>query len=244
MSGFEGSFLGDAARVGVDAILECGVCWWVYDPARGDEVWQVAPGTPFTALPSHWRCPNCDAAPEQFMLLGEGSGAGPDRHKRPAPEAGLEALARHSRQIEKAYVAVDQRMRELPVYNDRLGVLVTGMRRCAEGLLCVVATPWCMNLVLLAMDGGARREGTSREIAFPSGRYPFTAGYLEGVGALESCSLFSPMDAFDDPDVVAEVAAQVMHGLFEPDAETAADATGGPSAGLSRRQFLRSASRA
>jgi len=242
MSGFEGSFLGDVARLGADAILECGVCWWVYDPARGDEVWQIPPGTPFAGLPSHWRCPNCDAAREQFMLLGEGSAASAEGHGRPAPEAGLEALARHSHGLEQAYVAVDQRMRELTVYNDRLGIQVTGMRRCAEGLLCVVTTPWCMNLVLLAMDGSARREGTSREIALPSGRYPFTAGYLEGVGAIESCSLFSPMDAFDDPGVVAEVAEQVMHGLFEPDAETSPEAAGGASTGLSRRQFLRSAS--
>jgi hypothetical protein len=50
------------------------------------------------------------------------------------------------------------------------------------------------------------------------------------------------MDAFDHPDVVAEVAEQVMHGLFEPDAETSSKAAGGASTGLSRRQFLRSAS--
>ena len=242
MSGFEGSYLGDAARLGADAILECGVCWWVYDPARGDEVWQVPPGTAFTELPSHWRCPNCDAAPEQFMLLGEGSATGLNAGKRPAPEAGLEVLARRSRELEQAYSAVDQRMRELPVYNNRLGIQVSGMRRCAEGLLCVVATPWCMNLVLQAEDGSARREGTSRDIAFPSGRYPFTAGYLEGVGAIESCSLFSPMDAFDDPEVVGQVAEQVIHGLFEPDAESTPGAAGGTSSGLSRRQFLRSAS--
>jgi len=244
VSGFEGSFLGDATRLGADALLECGVCWWVYDPAMGDEVWQVPPGTPFTALPSHWRCPNCDAAREQFMLLGEGSASGPGARERPAPEAGVETLARQSRELEQAYAAVDQRMRELPVYNGRLGVQVTGMRRCAEGLLCVVATPWCMNLVLLAKDAGARREGTTRIIAFPSGRYPFTAGHLEGVGAIESCSLFSPMDAFDDPAVVGEVAGQVISGLFEPAVEESSAAPGRGSAGLSRRQFLRPASRA
>ncbi len=35
----------------------------------GDPVWQVAPGTAFADLPDHWRCPNCDGAQEQFMLL-------------------------------------------------------------------------------------------------------------------------------------------------------------------------------
>ncbi|MBP8175897.1 rubredoxin [Sphaerotilus sulfidivorans] len=68
---FEGSYLGDAARLPADARLECKICWWVYDPAVGDEVWQIPPGTPFTALPAHWRCPECDGDAEQFMVIAE-----------------------------------------------------------------------------------------------------------------------------------------------------------------------------
>jgi rubredoxin len=48
---------------------ECGVCWHVYDPAEGDPVWQVAPGTPFEALPPHWSCPNCAAEQSKFLVL-------------------------------------------------------------------------------------------------------------------------------------------------------------------------------
>ncbi len=51
--------------------MECGVCWEVYDPARGDDVWQVPPGIPFAALPGHWRCPRCDAPQERFLELAE-----------------------------------------------------------------------------------------------------------------------------------------------------------------------------
>ncbi len=54
-----------------EARMECGVCWYVYDPAQGDPVWQIPPGTPFSALPEDWRCPNCDAAPARFMRLGD-----------------------------------------------------------------------------------------------------------------------------------------------------------------------------
>ncbi len=68
---FEGSYLGDAARLPDGAKLECKICWWVYDPEQGDAVWQVLPGTPFTALPAHWRCPQCDGAADQFMVLLE-----------------------------------------------------------------------------------------------------------------------------------------------------------------------------
>lgn len=49
--------------------LECGICWTVYDPADGDEVAQIAPGTAFAALPEEWRCPNCDAPKSKFMAI-------------------------------------------------------------------------------------------------------------------------------------------------------------------------------
>ena len=68
---FEGSYLGDVARLPEDARLECKICWWVYDPAEGDPVWQIPAGTAFKDLPAHWSCPNCDGAAEQFMVLQE-----------------------------------------------------------------------------------------------------------------------------------------------------------------------------
>ena len=72
MSGFEN--FGDHTNVPDDARMECGICWHVYDPAEGDEAWQVPPGTPFTALPEEWRCPNCDAPRSKFMVYGGGNG--------------------------------------------------------------------------------------------------------------------------------------------------------------------------
>jgi rubredoxin len=68
---FEGSFLGDRARVPARAKLECKICWWVYDPDAGDPQWQIAPGTPFAELPPHWRCPQCDGPADQFMVVAE-----------------------------------------------------------------------------------------------------------------------------------------------------------------------------
>ena len=66
---FEGSYLGDRLRLPTDAKLECKICWWVYDPAEGDAQWQIDPGTPFVDLPAHWRCPQCDGAAHQFMVV-------------------------------------------------------------------------------------------------------------------------------------------------------------------------------
>ena len=72
---FEGSYLGDRARLPADARLECKICWWVYDPAIGDPVWQIAPGVAFVELPAHWRCPTCDGDADQFMVLHDGHAA-------------------------------------------------------------------------------------------------------------------------------------------------------------------------
>jgi rubredoxin len=60
-----------AARLQDESRLECRICWYVYDPAEGDEVEQIPPGTPFSGLPEHWRCPQCDNGKESFLLLGD-----------------------------------------------------------------------------------------------------------------------------------------------------------------------------
>jgi rubredoxin len=72
MQTFEGSYLGDAGKISPETKLECKICWHVYDPAAGDEVWQIPPGTPFADLPAHWTCPNCSGAKEQFMVVSDG----------------------------------------------------------------------------------------------------------------------------------------------------------------------------
>ena len=69
-SGFSGgSFGGDTSKLEDSSILECKICWWQYDPAEGDEYWQIAPGTPFAQLPDHWSCPNCDGRRQDFMVV-------------------------------------------------------------------------------------------------------------------------------------------------------------------------------
>jgi rubredoxin len=65
---FAGSYGGDAAKIGPETKLECKICWHVYDPAEGDEFWQIPPGTPFADLPEQWTCPNCDGAKAGFMV--------------------------------------------------------------------------------------------------------------------------------------------------------------------------------
>jgi rubredoxin len=52
-----------------DEKYKCIVCGYVYDPATGDPVGQIAKNTPFDTLPEHWRCPGCGADKTAFEPL-------------------------------------------------------------------------------------------------------------------------------------------------------------------------------
>lgn len=60
---------GRQGEIGPQTRMECKICWTVYDPALGDDVWQVPPGTPFADLPPHWTCPNCACEKVHFLVL-------------------------------------------------------------------------------------------------------------------------------------------------------------------------------
>lgn len=66
---FSGSYGGNADKIGAATRMECKICWHVYDPAEGDPVWQIPPGTPFAELPDFWSCPNCEGRRADFMVV-------------------------------------------------------------------------------------------------------------------------------------------------------------------------------
>ncbi len=49
---------------------ECRACGYVYEPAKGDNQGNIAPGTLFTDLPESWRCPVCGVPTSQFIDIG------------------------------------------------------------------------------------------------------------------------------------------------------------------------------
>ena len=59
--------LEEASEILASTPMECGVCWYVYDPAEGDPVWQIEAGVAFADLPEEWRCPHCDAPRDKFL---------------------------------------------------------------------------------------------------------------------------------------------------------------------------------
>lgn len=48
---------------------KCLVCGYIYDPAKGDPDNGVAAGTPFSALPDGWVCPECGAPKSEFEKI-------------------------------------------------------------------------------------------------------------------------------------------------------------------------------
>jgi rubredoxin len=68
MNAFEGGYHHSDTGISPQAVLECKICWTVYDPAKGCDFRQIDPGTPFTALPEDWTCPTCGAEKTQFLV--------------------------------------------------------------------------------------------------------------------------------------------------------------------------------
>ena len=223
---FEGSYLGDRARLAPTARLECKVCWHVYDPAEGCETWQVPAGTPFNALPDHWRCPVCDGARDQFMVLDGGAPdlpaiAPPANAQTAAADAHLEAQLRDMPgRFEAVFREIHAaKMKGVPFVNESLGVKAVGFRAHEGRALGVLVTPWFMNLVLLpgaADDWSGLKTGDKELIAFPSGTYEFLAADRPETGPYKACSLFSPMFDFSSMLQAVETAAAVLPALLDP----------------------------
>jgi rubredoxin len=50
-------------------IYLCIVCNQIYDPAEGDPVSGIAPGTAFEDIPNDWVCPDCGATRADFEAM-------------------------------------------------------------------------------------------------------------------------------------------------------------------------------
>ncbi len=216
-TGFEGSYLGAHDKISDQAIMECKICWTPYDPADGDDYRQVDPGTPFTALPEDWSCPNCEAPKEQFMVL---------------EDPGSEAM----REAAEVQVIVDRvvadftevwhsTMRDVPLSNKALRVEAVGFAKRDGHILGILITPWFMNLIQLpdGADWSALVPGEKETIGFPSGDYEFLHNVREMTGGYKACSLFSPMGDFTRQKDAVDVAEAVLIALFQEEHKAETD---------------------
>lgn len=203
-----GVFGAGAARLDDNTRLECGICWTVYDPAQGCVEWDIAPGTPFTALPDHWRCPTCDNERSVFLPLDTA----------PHPMASRVAA------LEDAFRRAEGAMRDTPFHNPALRVEAVGFQAWGDHLwLGILITPWFMHAVLLPCDAAAWDDlvpgAAKHPHRLPAGRFDFELGRLDGFGMWQGCSLFSPMNDFGDHDSARLTALAALDALLTPEEE-------------------------
>ncbi len=111
-----------------------------------------------------------------------------------------------------------ERMQDVPVLNELLQVEAVGFTSWQDHCLGVLITPWFMNLMLLPNEGDEWDHlsvGSKRTHLFPSGPYEFIAGYEEGIGYYQVCSLFSPVFQFVDQEAAVATAKAVMQALMD-----------------------------
>jgi [NiFe] hydrogenase assembly HybE family chaperone len=190
----------------------------VYDPAVGDTVAQVPPGTPFEALSASWCCPHCDSAKARYLET---------------KDERVETLVAEYEHIAQT------RMKGLPLCHPRVRVEAVGFTATPHGLLGALVTPWSINAVLFPLKGGAPLHGHER--ALPGGAFRFLAQKLERSGEVELCSLFSPLPDFESHEAAVEIARQVLAVMLtapapEPQPEAA---PAPPVEHPSRRDLLR-----
>lgn len=111
----------------------------------------------------------------------------------------------------------ERSMADVPICNAALKVEPIGFQLYDGQIIGIVVTPWFMNLVSAGLPDAPLpegRPGDRRSIALPVGRVEFTVGEAPGFGRLDACSLFSPMQDFEDHAAVMATAAEVLTALF------------------------------
>jgi len=202
---------------------ECGVCWAVYEPGLGDAVAQVPPGTAFEALPADWRCPHCDSAKEKFL------------QKREDLDPRVVTLVAEYRTI------AETRMKGLPILNLRLSVEAVDFEETPAGLLGALVTPWFINAVLFpAVPVKVPDHGHERVL--PGGGFHFLGQRLDTAGAIELCSIQSPVMHLADQEAavaVARAGLQPMRTAPVPRTEAEVAEAGPRAEGPTRRDLFR-----
>jgi [NiFe] hydrogenase assembly HybE family chaperone len=214
---FESSYGGDGSKIADDTRLECGICWWVYDPALGDDETQTPPGTPFRLLPDTWECPNCAAHKSKFMVIDSAMLSEDDAVNN----------------LANAYRRAALKVKGMPIYNPTLAIEAVGFREHEGRQVGVMLTPWFMNLTVLPTPADLKIwvDGSTTRLAFPSGAYDFVVSNLHDVGLIGTCSLFSTMTEFTDHEAAQLAATAVVDALLQPEQPPAPPQ-------VSRRQLL------
>jgi len=177
-----------------------------------------------------------------------------------APPAAEPLLPDPSPRLNAAFREIAKRMDGLGFTNPALEVEAVAFEPWDAHWLGVMVTPWFMNLVLLPRDRGLWQTlpvRAKRKLRFPAGVYEFIGAEDPLIGEHQTCSLFSPMQDFEDHAAARMVARLAREALFDaanaevpeypradlspeaPAEAQGAHAEAGPAAPVSKRDFLR-----
>ncbi|AFT89945.1 [NiFe]-hydrogenase assembly chaperone HybE [Paraburkholderia phenoliruptrix] len=193
---FEGSYLGDDH---------------VYDPAQGDPIWNVSPGTPLANLPN--------TGNTRYAMARTISSCYCQTEAMAPTASSFSADLTH--RIEGTFEQIAQtRMCDLPFLNSRLRVAAVAFRPWQSSWIGVLVTPWGINLLQLPTSDAPfppTRADAVTEVALPGGIMPFMPARLDTLGEFRMCSLFSPARQFADQATALVTAWETMRLLFEPE---------------------------
>jgi len=112
----------------------------------------------------------------------------------------------------------EERMRGLPIVNERLAVEAVGFEQWEDQDLGILITPWFMNLVLLPGNDewAENAQGDMSSIEFPSGPIEFITSRDDVLGTYLTAVLFRSVSDVPDQRTARELALRVMQDLFVP----------------------------
>ena len=125
---------------------------------------------------------------------------------------GIAALVRHFADIEQRH------MRGLPIVNPKLFVEAVGARQFNEHRICILISPWFMNLVLLPGndDWASLEQGQVCELRLPTETLQFTVCHDHALGTYLAAVMFRSVSDFPDQCTARGVAAEILRRLFSP----------------------------
>ncbi|WP_416798748.1 [NiFe]-hydrogenase assembly chaperone HybE [Ciceribacter azotifigens] len=159
----------------------------------------------------------------------------------PAEPVGPDPAHQLGQRLEDCYRQVHvTAMADVPICNPALGVAATGFRTFGGRAFGIVTTPWFMNLVAVDLPDGAPPtaavSGTTLRVGLPAGEVEFITGELDGIGRIDSCSLFSPVFEFTTMEAALATAEGAMRALFDP---STLEPPPAPPVAVNRRDLLR-----
>lgn len=138
--------------------------------------------------------------------------------------------------VERFQTIGEQNVQDLPIYNHKLKVEAVNFQQLNDTeWMGVLITPWFMDLMIISdvpEPWDIHATGKRVERKLPAKTYQFIQGGDEVLGSYLTCSLYSPMDAFEYQELAQSAALAALHTALTPPEPP-------PSAEYDRREFLR-----